>query len=163
MGGFRRGFDLVALPPGGLRGQPLESRGPVTLQGLEAESTTTRHNVVHKLTDITTSNVESLARVVDATAVTQAGQLVIAILGRLTEGDVQMLLQTRRDRAQAMALIIDADTFAPRAERAKPAEREAQQRAIQVLRDHSWRVTVVTRSDSISDAWANLESMGELV
>lgn len=141
----------------------LESRGPVTLQGLEAASATTRHNVVYKLTDITTSQVETLSRVVDATSVTSAGQLVIAIVGRLSETDVEMLLQTRRDRAQAMALIIDADTFAPRSERSSTAEREAQQRAIQVLRDHSWRVTVVTRKDSIGDAWINLERMGELV
>lgn len=141
----------------------LETRGPVTLQGIDAGGATTRHNVVHKLTDITTSHVETLARVVDATSVTQAGQLVIAILGRLSEADVEMLLQTRRDRAQAMALIVDSDTFAPRSERSSPAEREAQQRAIQVLRDHSWRVVVVTRKDSIADAWINLERMGELV
>lgn len=142
----------------------LEPRGPVTLQGMDdAGAVTTRHNVVHKLTDIDTSEVPDLKRVVDVTAVNQAGQLMVAVMGRLTMADVQMLAQTRRNRAQAMAIVLDADSFAPRGERAERADREEMERAVQALRDHQWRVVPVRRGTSVQEAWQALERMGELV
>ena len=92
-----------------------------------------------------------------------AGQLVVAVMGRLSLADVAMLAQTRRNRAQAMAMVLDADSFAPRGERAAPAEREQMEQAIESLRDHQWRVVVVRRGTTVRAAWEELERMGELV
>lgn len=142
----------------------LESRGPITLQGIDGAQATTRHNVVHKLTDIQVSHSRTdLGRLLDAAMLASAGQLVIAITGRLTLADAELLAQTRRNRAHAMAFVLDADSFAPRGERGGPQDRETHEQAVMSLRDHGWRVLPVSRGTSVADAWADMERMGEFV
>lgn len=142
----------------------VESRGPLTLAGdLNAQLITTTHNVVHKLTDLQATTDRSMRPMTDAALLHQNDQLVVAVLGRLTRGEAELLERTRRNRAAGLALVLDADSFAPRSERAEPALREEHEAAVTMLRDHRWRVVQVSRGTSVADAWSDLERLGELV
>lgn len=142
----------------------IESRGALTLVGeTDVQHVTTRHNVVQKLTDISTTTEQSLAPMVDAALGSQASQLVVAVLGRLTRTEVTQLERARHNRAAGLALVLDADSFAPRSERASETEREEHQAAVQLLREHRWRVVTADKTMSVAQAWADLERMGELV
>ncbi len=148
------GYDLTLL----------ETRGPLTTT-VETSSlrVTTRHNVVHKLTDITLTNETSPQAMVEAALTGPASQLVVAVLGRLTRAEVEQLERTRHNRAAGLALVVDADSFASRSERSGSEAREEHLAAVSLLREHRWRVVVADRGTSVEQAWADLERMGELV
>ncbi|WP_114558640.1 DUF58 domain-containing protein [Desertihabitans aurantiacus] len=142
----------------------LETRGPLTMVGdLSSNQVTTRHNVVHKLTDITTTSEATLRPMIDAALVHQGSQLVVAVLGRLTRGEVEQLERTRHNRAAGLALVVDADSFAIRSERADAEVREEHARAVALLREHRWRVVTADRTRTVTDTWGDLERLGELV
>lgn len=142
----------------------LETRGPLTLVGESgAQQVTTRHNVVHKLTDISTTSEPSVRPMIEAALANQGSQLVVAVLGRLTRGEVEQLERTRHNRAAGLALVVDADSFAARSERSGTGDREEHLAAVQLLREHRWRVVVADRETSVARAWSDLERMGELV
>ena len=70
------------------------------------------------------------------------GQLVVAILGRMTAEDANSLLRVRRNRAQGLAMVLDVDTFADDAG-GDPQSRRQHELADQILRDNQWRVVEV--------------------
>lgn len=148
------GFDLNLL----------ETRGPLALVGDgSSHQVTTRHNVVHKLTDITTTSEATLQPMIDAAMASSGSQLVVAVLGRLTRVEVDQLERTRHNRAGGLALVLDADSFASRSERAGAAERTEHEQSLQLLREHRWRVVAADSEVSVQQAWADLERMGELL
>ena len=101
-------------------------------------------------------------------------------LGRLDPDDATSLLRLRRNRAQGLALVLDVDSFAQpgtgsgssvmgadaagggdaRTEVARTRQRDEHRLAVQMLRDHQWRVIEVGRGMSVADAWAGLEQLG---
>ena len=54
----------------------------------------------------------SLHYAVETATIDRPGQLVVAILGRMTAEDANALLRLRRNRAQGLAIMLDVDTFA---------------------------------------------------
>lgn len=141
----------------------LETRGPLTTGDSTAMRVTTRHNVVHKLTDITTTSEPTLRPMIAAALDSSGSQLVVAVLGRLTRAEVEQLERTRHNRAAGLALVVDADSFASRSERAGAEAREEHAAAVQLLREHRWRVVVADKDTTVDRAWSDLERMGELV
>lgn len=128
-------------------------------KGVAEHTDATRQALLHRLTDITMQRVSSLHYGLSALTVDNAGQVVVAITGRLTPQDATALAQVRRPRAQGLVLMLDVDTFAgpgivPGAggdsERPDPP-------AKQILTDANWRVQVVPRSMGVAAAWARLE------
>ena len=74
----------------------------------------------------------------------RAGQLVVAILGRMTPEEANSLLRLRRNRAQGLAMVLDVDTFGD--EPTQRADRVASTScAAEILVDNQWRVVVVQR------------------
>ena len=49
---------------------------------------------------------------VESATIDRPGQLVVAIMGRMTAEDANTLLRVRRNRAQGLAMVLDVDTFA---------------------------------------------------
>jgi len=90
--------------------------------------------------------------------VDQDGQLVVAIMGRMTREDASSLLRLRRNRAQGLAMVIDVDTFTddPTSERT----RRQHELATEILIENQWRVVGVQRGMSVAQAWSGLDRLG---
>lgn len=138
-----------------------EAGGPMHISGsMGQHSSVTQEVVISRLTDLKPSVTATLHYAIEAATVDQPGQLVIAIVGQLDAEEAHALLRLRRNRAQALALMIDVGTFAD-----SPSERQRSEFevAAEILRDNQWRVISVPRQMSVADAWASLEQQGALV
>lgn len=132
------------------------AEGPQHIRGTMGQhSSASKEMVVSRLTDLRPRQLRTLHYAVEAAAAERAGQLVIAVTGRLSPADASALLRARRHRAQGMALVLDVDTWATGARR-PPDETEV---ALQILRENSWRVVRVTAGMSVDAAWAALEQV----
>lgn len=126
----------------------------------ERSFTTNRQQVLHTFTDAEPSTVRNLGDGLRSTALGTQGQLVVAVTGRLTPTDAEVLLRTRRHRSQGLAVVVDVDSFVPRRERADADEQAAHDEAIATLKHHLWRVVEVRRNSDLQLAWTDLEKMG---
>lgn len=82
---------------------------------------------------------------------------VVAVLGRLTPGDVTALDQVRAGRPQGLALVLDVDDFTARRFRAEPEVVAAHLDALDMLSAHGWRTVPVNRGMTVAGAWAMLD------
>ena len=144
-----------------------EPDGSMHISGhLGQHSSASSELAISRLTDLRPRPTSSLHYAVQAADVDKAGQLVVAILGRLTPTDANSLLRLRRNRAQGLAMVLDIDTFsdAPAGEgiSARTSERTRAQHdlATEILIEHQWRVVPVQRGMSVADAWAGLDRLG---
>ena len=94
---------------------------------------------------------------VESATIDRPGQLVVAIMGRMTAEDANSLLRVRRNRAQGLAMVLDVDTFAD--EPGTEQQRAQHELAGQILRDNQWRVIEVPRGMSVAEAWSALEQL----
>ena len=136
-----------------------EAEGPIHISGsLGQHSSASQQLVMSRLTDLRPRATSTMHYAVEAATVDRAGQLVIAIMGRMDAEDASSLLRVRRNRAQGLALMLDVGTFAD----SPDSERQASQHevAMQILRDNQWRVIEVSRGMGVSEAWASLETLG---
>src|SRR5215216_4834651 len=136
-----------------------EADGPLRITGsMGQHSSGSPELVMSRLTDLQARRTTTLHYAVESAASDRAGQLVIAILGRMNADDANALLRVRRNRAQGLALLLDVDTFAdlPAGEH----RRSQQDVATQILRDNQWRVIEVSRGTGVAEAWALLEQLG---
>lgn len=135
-----------------------EADGPLHVTGTSGQhSSATSELVISRLTDLPGRTTRTLQFAIDSATIDRAGQLVVAVLGRINAEDAQGLLRVRRHRAQGLALVLDVDTFADR-----PADehlREQHELAIRLLQDNQWRVVEVSRGMSVADAWSALEQL----
>ncbi|GAB3697779.1 DUF58 domain-containing protein [Mariniluteicoccus flavus] len=123
---------------------------------------TTHQHVLTTFTDARTSKARLLSQGLQASMLGAQGQLIVAVTGRLTPQDAEVLLRTRRHRAQGLAMVVDVDSFVPRRERADADQQAAHDEAIATLKHHLWRVVEVRRTTDLADAWRDLERMGGL-
>ncbi|WP_051215376.1 DUF58 domain-containing protein [Granulicoccus phenolivorans] len=93
----------------------------------------------------------------------QNGQLILAVMGRMTVPDAELLLRSRRNRAQAMLVVLDVDSFTAPADRISVEARSEHDAAVELLRSHHWRISEVRRGLHAPDVWTSLERMGERV
>ncbi len=128
-----------------------------------AAATVTRQQIVNVMTEVQLSDRTTLARTIDHAMIGQRGQLMVAVTGRLASGDVDLLLAAQRNRPRCFALVVDADTFTVRSERSSPEQYDDHRAAVTMLRNHGWRVVEVSQGTEVSEAWSDLDRMGELV
>lgn len=135
-----------------------EADGSMRISGsMGHHSSASRELVITRLTELRARSATSLGYATETAAVERAGQLVLAVLGRLTAADANALLRIRRNRAQGFALILDVDSFADTP--ATESEREQHELAVRILADNQWRVVEVPRGMGVADAWAALEQL----
>ncbi len=135
-----------------------EADGPLHVTGsMGQHSSATSQLVVSRLTDLQARSTSSLHYAVESATLERAGQLVVAVLGRLSADDANALLRVRRNRAQGLALVLDVETFADQP--GPEGSREQHELAIRILRDNQWRVVEVPRGMSVLDAWSSLEQL----
>ena len=135
-----------------------EADGPLHISGsMGQHSSTSAELVLNRLTDLKARSTMTLRYAVESAAIDRPGQLVIAILGRMTAAEANTLLRLRRNRAQGLAMLLDVDTFTDQ-------EGTAQQRgqhdlAAQLLRDNQWWVIEVSKGMTVAAAWAAFEQL----
>ena len=90
-----------------------EADGPLHITGtIGQHSSASAELVISRLTDLRPGPTTTMHYAVESATIDQPGQLVIAIMGRMTADDANSLLRLRRNRAQGLAMVIDVDTFA---------------------------------------------------
>jgi len=128
-----------------------------------AQATVSRQQIIDEMTDVETSPRATLTRTVEHASLATRGQLMVSVLGRLTRGDVEVLLGAQRNRARCFAFVLDADTFTSRSERSTPQAYDEHRAALDRMRNVGWRVIEVTSGMEVVDAWTNLDRVGEYV
>ena len=135
-----------------------EADGPLHITGTSGQhSPASAELVVSRLTDLTAKVTSSLHYAVQSAADERAGQLVVAVLGRMDAADASTLLRLQRNRSSGLALLLDVDTFAD--VEATPRQRAEHQLAGQILRENAWKVIEVARGMSVAEAWSALEQI----
>ena len=94
--------------------------------------------MISRLTDLRARPTTTLHYAVESATVDRPGQLVVAILGRMTAEDANALLRLRRNRAQGLAMVLDVDTFADQP--GSDQQRAQHELAARILTDNQWRV-----------------------
>lgn len=140
-----------------------DAGGTMLPREIDRTYSTTRQHILHSFTDARPTATDHLAESLSSPLLGRQGRLIVAVTGRLSPADAEALIRTRRNRSQGMAVVIDVDTFVARSERATEQQKEDHAVAVQMLRNQLWRVAEVTRVTAISDAWKDLERLGELV
>jgi uncharacterized protein (DUF58 family) len=135
-----------------------EADGPLHISGpMGQHSSVSQELVISRLTDLRPRPTTMIHYAVESATVDRPGQLVIAIMGRLSAQDANSLLRVRRNRAQGLAMLLDVDTFGD--EPASEQQRAQHELSGQILRDNQWRVIDVPRGMSVADAWSALEQL----
>ena len=147
----------------GFRVDLFDAGGSMVLGDRMTHATVTRQQIIDSMTDVTTSPRATLTRTVEHAALGQRGQLMVSILGRLTPGDVEVLLGAQRNRARCFAFVLDTDTFTSRGDRSTPEQYDEHRAALDRMRSVGWRVIEVTAGMEVMDAWTNLDRVGEYV
>jgi uncharacterized protein (DUF58 family) len=139
-----------------------EADGPLHISGsMGQHSSASQQLVISRLTDLKPRLTSTMHYAVEAATVDRAGQLVVAIMGRMDAEDAYSLLRVRRNRAQGLVLMIDVGSY----DDVGDNERQTNESdvAVQILKDNQWRVIRVTRGMSVAEAWASLEQLGTTV
>jgi uncharacterized protein (DUF58 family) len=126
-----------------------------------AQATVTRQQIIDAMTDVQLSPRSTLTRTVEHASLTQRGQLMVCILGRMSPGDAEVILGAQRNRARVFAFVLDPDTFTSRSERSTPEQYDEHRAALDRLRQASWRVIEVTAGKEVVEAWTDLDRVGE--
>jgi uncharacterized protein (DUF58 family) len=136
-----------------------EADGPLRITGsMGQHSSGSPELVMSRLTDLQARRTTTLHYAMEAAASDRAGQLVIAILGRINADDANALLRGRRSRAQGLALVLDVDSFADVPAGAQV--RAQHELGMSILQDNQWRVIEVRRGTGVAEAWSLLDQLG---
>jgi uncharacterized protein (DUF58 family) len=136
-----------------------EADGSMRIGGsLGQHSSASGEVVLNRLTDLRPRSTHSLHYAVESAGVDQPSQLVVAIMGRLTSEDANVLLRARRNRAHGLAMLLDVDSFAEST--AEPGWKSQHESAAELLRENQWRVIEVTRGMGVPETWAALDRLG---
>ena len=88
------------------------------------------------------------------------GEMLFAVMGRLSQPDVAAMAAMRQRRSQGLAFVLDVDSFTARRFRATPEQIEEHERCLVALADANWRVVPVQQSMTVDQAWQQLGRMG---
>ncbi|HEX2857145.1 MAG TPA: DUF58 domain-containing protein [Propionibacteriaceae bacterium] len=139
------------LTGAGYRVALIDASGGVVSGGSE-DPVTSREAMLIALTDAALHRTDSLSAAVNASVATREGEIMIAVLGRLTIDDVVSLERIRRARAQGFALALHPESFVG----AGLAAGAEQVQAIRQLREQGWRVVEVRAGMTVGGAWERL-------
>ncbi|MGO4956430.1 DUF58 domain-containing protein [Luteococcus sp. Sow4_B9] len=118
-----------------------------------------REAVLLAMTDEDVCDVTGLETALE-TNLQRQGEMLIAVLGRLSPEDVTALATARSGRTVGMAIVLDVDSFTIRGLRADPEVMAQHEECVKQLADAQWRVVQVKRGSSVAEAWAELERRG---
>lgn len=90
----------------------------------------------------------------------KSGEMMIAVLGRLTRADVAAMQTMRQSRSQGLAIVLDVDSFTARRFRATPEQIEEHQECLAALAAGTWRVVPVRHPMDVDEAWHQLDQIG---
>ncbi|HEY9290397.1 MAG TPA: DUF58 domain-containing protein, partial [Microlunatus sp.] len=121
--------------------------------------------LISRLTDLRPRRSYSLRYALQAVATDHSGELLVAILGRLSADDAHALLRARGQHTQGLAMLLDVDSFdrAVHGDADDPQTQPDPRRIAELnatadlLAGEGWRVVVVSRGMSVADAWAQLD------
>lgn len=111
------------------------------------------------MTDEDTCAIDSLETALE-TNLQRQGEMLVAVLGRLSPDDVTALATARRGRTVGLAIVLDVDSFTIRGLRAEPEVIAQHEECVRQLSEAQWRVVQVKRGSSVAEAWAELERRG---
>src|SRR5215203_473603 len=135
-----------------------EADGPLHIAGTMGQhSSASAELVISRLTELKARSTTTLNYAVESGTIDRPGHLAIAIMGRMTAEDANMLLRVRRNRSQGLALLLDVDSFADQPD--SEQQRAQHKLAGQILRDSQWRVVEVRRGTGVAEAWSALEQL----
>jgi uncharacterized protein (DUF58 family) len=120
----------------------------ITEDGEVAPRGTFQDTLLDMLAVISPSQVVGLGA--GTTALANAGGQIIAVLGRMSDGDARMLAASRRGNAPAMALVLAVSSWAA------DTVAEDTARTAEILSASGWRVAVATATTPLAAAWQQL-------
>ncbi|WP_460809161.1 DUF58 domain-containing protein [Microlunatus endophyticus] len=153
----------------GYRTSVFEADGSLEIDSLSGTNRQASSDLlISRLTDLRSRRTYSLRYALESLGAEQGGELVIAVVGRLTADDAHGLLRAKHSRATGLAMLIDVDSFAPAGHAQDPdptnagagRARDDVDATVRLLRGDGWRVVVVTRGMSVADAWAAFGTLG---
>lgn len=139
-----------------------EAEGSLHVSGsMGQHSSASQEVVISRLTDLRARQSSTMHYAVEAATVDRPGQLVVAVMGRVSVEDANALLRARRNRAQGIVFLLDVDTWPGSA----PTQRQVAQAdlARQILIDNQWRVVSVTHGMGVDQAWASADLIGQVI
>lgn len=86
--------------------------------------------------------------------------VLVAVLGAVIDADLPALLAARTGRADALALLLDVDSWELGAARDRREARHHLDRSAAALRRAGWRTAVVERGTTVAAAWLALQGPG---
>lgn len=135
-----------------------DAGGPMHISGsMGQHSSASKQLVIDRLTDLRPRSTRTLHYAVESANADRPGQLIVAILGRITPGDAEMLVRVRGSRARGLAMVLDVATFAGEEDDEK--RRESADLARKILLENQWRVVQVDRATSVGAAWTQLDEL----
>lgn len=96
----------------------------------------------------------------DTITLGKTGEMMIAVLGRLTAADVAAMQTMRQSRSQGLAIVLDVDSFTARRFRATPDQIDEHQDCLRRLAASNWRVVPVRHPMAVDEAWHQLDQIG---
>ncbi|MGA4507110.1 DUF58 domain-containing protein [Propionibacteriaceae bacterium G1746] len=90
----------------------------------------------------------------------RAGEMLIAVMGRLTRRDVQAMNSMRQSRSQGLAMVLDVDAYVARRFRATPEQMDEHEECVAALAAANWRVVPVRPPMDVDQAWHQLDQIG---
>jgi uncharacterized protein (DUF58 family) len=154
----------------GFRTEVYEADGPMEIGAISGVNRQTSSDMlISRLTDLRPRRTFSLRYALDAMAAEQSGELVVAVLGRLSADDARALLLTKRRRTNGLAMLLDVDTFSRAGHGPEPAvgphrpglDGNDLAATARLLQTEGWRVVIVSRGMSVVDAWASFDRAGQ--
>jgi uncharacterized protein (DUF58 family) len=146
-----------------------EADGPLGLGAAGTNRSTAGDLLVSRLTDLRPRRILSFRYGLEAAAADRTGDLVVAVMGRLTTDDARGLLRTRHPRAQGVVFLLDTDTYQSEATNGSAASLFATAdgrvrpdddltAVADLLRAEGWRVVRVRRPMTVAEAWAAVDA-----
>lgn len=138
-------------------------QGRLDLAHVSGQREAVRHVLVRELAEVVLRPQPTLSHGLAEMQADGAGQLVVAVLGRLSPAEAAAVARVRRDRAQGIAILLDVDTWLDPSGRSRPdaspeeAGRPDPQEAVaEVLLAQRWRVVRATADSSVPEVWARV-------
>lgn len=126
-------------------------QGRLDLAHVSAQRDAVRHVMLQGLAELELRAQPSLNHAVSELQSDSAGQLVVAVLGRLSATEAALIAGARRHRAQGVAVLLDVTTWGE-AEGDHTGSRLAEVTAI--LEASQWLVVHACASDQVPEVWA---------
>lgn len=140
------------------------AQGPLELAHASGQREGVRRVMMRGLAELPLRPQSSLQHSLNLMQTQAMGQIVVAVVGRLTPAETLGVARSRRNRAQGIVLLLDVDSFASARRSEATAEDTAAQERLQDVADlfaaEGWRVALVRAGTTVPEAWAAVGLVG---